>query len=276
VRASPLARRTAAQLGVDLASVRGSGEGGAITQHDVERAATLRGAPAAPAPPPAGDRSAAMRRTIAAAMSRSKREIPHYYLATRVDLSAALRWLEAENLRRPVGERLLPAALLLRAVALALREAPELNGHFVDGGFRPSEEVHLGVAIALRQGGLIAPALHAADRKPLVTLMAELQDLVARTRAGVLRSSELTDATITVTNLGDLGVETLFGVIHPPQVAIVGFGRVREAPWAEAGSLSVRPIVGLTLAADHRVSDGARGARFLAAIDRRLQAPESL
>jgi len=292
VRASPLARRVAAELGVDLTTLLGSGEGGAISRDDVERAAAARAsassatpAPAiapptaqaiAPGPPAGGDRSAAMRRAIAAAMSRSKREIPHYYLATRVDVTAALHWLAAENARRPVTERLLPAALLLRAVALALRETPELNGHWIDGAFRPSEAVHMGVAVALRQGGLIAPALHDADRKPLPQLMAELRDLVARARAGSLRSSELSDTTITVTNLGELGVEMVFGVIHPPQVAIVGFGRVREEPWAADGMLGVRPVVGLTLAADHRVSDGQRGARFLTAIDRQLQSPETL
>jgi len=287
-RASPLARRVAAELGVDLATLIGSGEGGAISREDVERAAAARAPapsvapapgiapPIAPGPPGGPDRSAAMRRAIAAAMSRSKREIPHYYLATRVDLTAALRWLGAENARRPVTERLLPAALLLRAVALALRETPELNGHWIDGAFRPSEAVHIGVAIALRQGGLIAPALHDADRKPLPQLMTELRDLVARARAGSLRSSELSDTTITLTNLGELGVEMVFGVIHPPQVAIVGFGRVREEPWAADGVLGVRPVIGLTLAADHRVSDGHRGGRFLTAIDRRLQSPETL
>ncbi len=288
VRASPLARRLAADLGIDLATLTGTGDGGAIIREDVERAAGGRTpAPGAtPTPliaspissPPTGgsDRSAGMRRAIAAAMSRSKREIPHYYLATRVDLTAALHWLGAENARRPVTERMLPAALLLRAVALALREAPELNGHWIDGEFRPSEAIHIGVAIALRQGGLIAPALHDVDRKPLPQLMDELRDLVARARAGSLRSSELSDATITLTNLGELGVETVFGVIYPPQVAIVGFGRVREEPWAAQGMLGVRPVVGLTLAADHRASDGHRGARFLAAIDRQLQSPETL
>ena len=171
---------------------------------------------------------------------------------------------------------MLPAALLLRAVALALREAPELNGHWVDGALRPSTAVHLGVAIALRGGGLLAPALHDAERLPLPELMAALRDLVQRARSGGLRSSELADATITVTNLGDLGVEQVFGVIYPPQVALVGFGRVSEQPWAVEGALAVRPVVTITLAADHRASDGHRGARLLAAVERLLQAPEAL
>ena len=281
-RASPLAQRVAADLGVDLATVPGTGEGGIVTRADVERAAaSARGAPtagAAPAAAPASaaGRHAAMRQAIAAAMTRSKREIPHYYLATDVDLSGALRWLEAENARRAVAERLLPAAVLLRAVALALREAPELNGHWVDGAFRAGGGVHLGVAISLRGGGLVAPALHDADALSVDALMRGLRDLVQRARTGMLRSSELTDATITVTNLGDQGVRTVFGVIYPPQVALVGIGRITERPWADGGMLGVRPVVTVTLAADHRASDGHRGARFLAALDRLLRDPERL
>jgi pyruvate dehydrogenase E2 component (dihydrolipoamide acetyltransferase) len=283
---SPLARRIAAERGVDVEAIEGTGPGGAVTREDVERAGVLgKGAPAAPAVPAApvraeagraAERALAMRRTIAAAMARSKREIPHYYLGTRIDLSRALGWMEAENLRRPVGERLLPSALLLKATALALREVPELNGFFRDGAFAASDAIHLGVAISLRPAGLVAPAIHDVDRRPLGELMAELRDLVRRTRAGVLRSSELSDATVTVTNLGDQGVETVLGVIHPPQVALVGFGRVGEEAWAEGGMLAARPVVTATLAGDHRVSDGHRGGLFLAALSRLLQAPESL
>lgn len=296
VHATPVARRLAHELGIELTTLHGAGPGGVITRADVERAAATRTlaeqgvsqlqpqakpqarsqAPPAPAAPPPPDRLAGMRRAIAASMARSKRAIPHYYLSARIDLSRALEWLAAENTRRPVADRLLPAALLLRAVALAAREVPEVNGTFEDGAFHPSDAVHLGVAISLRGGGLVAPALQGADQKDLATLMRELSDLVRRTRAGVLRSSELGTATLTVTNLGDLGVDSVFGVIHPPQVAIVGFGRIAEQPWAKQGLLGVHPIVVASLAADHRVSDGHRGARFLAAIDRHLQAPETL
>jgi pyruvate dehydrogenase E2 component (dihydrolipoamide acetyltransferase) len=217
-----------------------------------------------------------MRRAIAAAMARSKREIPHYYLETDLDFGAARAWLEAENLRRPVTGRLLPAALLVRAVALAARETPEVNGHFVDGAFRPAGAVHVGFAIALRGGGLIAPAIHDADQKDPGALMRELRDLVARTRGSGLRGSELTDATITVTSLGERGVERVVPVIYPPQVAIVGFGRVSERPWAAAGRVEVRPVISASLAADHRASDGERGARFLNDLARRLREPAAL
>lgn len=218
-----------------------------------------------------------MRQAIAAAVTRSKREIPHYYLWTHVELSRALRWLEARNADRPMEERILPAALMLKATALALRAVPELNGFWIDGALRPGDGIHPGVAVFLRGGGLVAPAILDADRKDLDTLMSELRDLVQRARAGGgLRGAEMTSATITVTNLGDRGVEGVLGVIYPPQVAIVGFGKIVERPWAEDGMVGVRPVVELTLAADHRASDGHRGSLFLEKIADLLQKPEEL
>lgn len=293
---SPLAMRVAVELGVDLTTVKGTGPDGAITKADVERAA--KAVPIVPVAPPVApvvastearpvsappkpavspvERHAAMRKAIAAAMTRSKREIPHYYLGTRIDISRALAWLQAENLKRPVTERVLYAVLLLKAVTLAVREVPEMNGFWVDGMFKPSDAIHVGVAIALRQGGLIAPAIHDVDKQSLSEIMVSLRDLVKRVRAGVLRSSEIADATITVTSLGEQGVETVFGIIYPPQVALVGFGKVTEQPWAAQGMLGVRPIIAATLAADHRASDGHRGGLFLSAIGRLLQEPEKL
>jgi pyruvate dehydrogenase E2 component (dihydrolipoamide acetyltransferase) len=217
-----------------------------------------------------------MRQTIAAAMTRAKREIPHYYLAHTLDMHRALAWLADANARRPVTERLLYGALLLKAVALAVREVPELNAVWRGERAEPSARVHLGVAISLRGGGLVAPALHDADTAPLDELMRGLRDLVQRARAGGLRSSELSDSTITVTSLGEQGVETVFGIVYPPQVAIVGFGRLAERPWVVDGAVVPRPLVSATLSADHRVSDGHRGGLFLAAVDRLLQAPERL
>lgn len=270
---SPAARRRAVELGVPLTDLAGTGAGGAVTLADVERAA-VRPVPAASAP--AADRAAEMRKVIAAAMARSKREIPHYYLAEPVPMGEALTWLRAHNEAQPVTQRLLPAVLLIKAVALAVREVPEMNGSFVDGGFRPSAAAHVGVAISLRRGGLIAPALHDVGNKPLPQLMAELGDLVQRARAGSLRSSELADPTLTVTNLGDQGVEAVHGVIYPPQVALVGFGRIAERPAVEAGRIVALPMVTASLAADHRVSDGHRGALFLARVRELLQRPQEL
>jgi pyruvate dehydrogenase E2 component (dihydrolipoamide acetyltransferase) len=230
--------------------------------------------PAAPAASDADARRAAMRRAIAAAMARSKREIPHYYLFTTADMSRTLAWIESKNRDRPPAERILPAAVTLRAVARSLRDVPELNGFFMDGEFHGSEHVHLGVAIALRGGGLVAPAIHDAERKSVDEIMRDLRDLVQRARTGGLRSSEMADPTITVTNLGDQGVESVFGVIYPPQVALVGVGRITERPWAKDGLLGVRPTVVLSLAADHRASDGHRGGRFLSAVAARLEDPD--
>jgi pyruvate dehydrogenase E2 component (dihydrolipoamide acetyltransferase) len=292
LRISPLARRAAEQLGVDLSAVSGSGPNGAVTRADVERASSKARAATAvgarsPTPPPIAstpasrvtaptDRQAAMREAIGALMARSKREIPHYYLELPIDMSVPLEWLHEANRSRPVSDRLLASVLLLSAVARAVTEMPEMNGFWIDGAFRPGAGVHLGVAISLRGGGLIAPALHDADQKSLDEIMAGVRDLVQRARTGRLRSSEMSDPTITVTNLGERGVDLVHGVIYPPQVALVGFGGVRERPWAVEGMLGVRPVVTATLAADHRAGDGHAGSRFLTLIDRQLQKPEAL
>ncbi len=284
-RVSPSARQLARQLGVDLAGLTGTGADGAVTRADVEGAVRLRaGSPAGPqqvaaaptAAAAAAARAAEMRRAIAAAMARSKREIPHYYLSETVPMRNALDWLRQANVQRPVTERLLPAVLLLKAVGLAVRDYPEMNGLLVDGVFRPAEAAHIGVAISLRQGGLVAPALHDVGSTDLTDLMAGLADLVKRCRAGSLRSSEMSDPTITVTNLGDQGVEQVFGVIYPPQVALVGFGRIAERAWVEDGRLANMSVLTVSLSADHRVSDGHRGALFLARLRALLQQPESL
>lgn len=275
---SPSARRLARELGVDPATVKGSGHGGAITREDIEQAA--RGAAqvssATIAVPSASDKSTRIRQTIAAAMSRSKREIPHYYLSTTIDMHRALDWLSEQNAKRPVADRVLYGALILKAVALALHEVPELNATWQDGQVMLNRQIHLGVAISLRSGGLIAPAIHSTDRLTLNELMQKMRDLVNRTRAGSLRSSEMSDATITVTNLGEQGVESVYAVIYPPQVAMVGVGKIVERPWCVDSQVVPRRVVTITLAADHRVSDGHRGGIFLAAVDRFLQEPEKL
>ena len=281
VAASPSARKLAAEKGLDIATIHGTGPHGVIQLADVERATQEQQA-AAPVPqPPAAEKAvtdyqAGMRQAIAAAMSRSNREIPHYYLETAIDMSAALHWLEGENLKRSIKERILPVVLLLKAVSRALADVPELNGFWLDGRHQVQEAIHIGFAVSLRQGGLIAPAIHNVNLLSLDELMAAMRDLINRTRAGRLRSSEMTDATLTVTNLGDLGVNTVYGVIYPPQVALVGFGRIAERPWAENGMLGVRRAVTATLSADHRATDGHRGSQFLEALNRHLQTPEDL
>jgi pyruvate dehydrogenase E2 component (dihydrolipoamide acetyltransferase) len=285
---SPVARRTAASLGVDVNAVTGTGPLGSITLTDVEHAAATKhhaepkpAAPAASTEPKsaaqkAAERGAAMRASIAAAMSRSKREIPHYYLADEIILDTATGWLTEQNVNRPITERLLPAVLQLKAVALAAQRFTEFSGFWRDEGYEPHPAVHVGVAISLRGGGLVAPAIHDVAEKKLDELMADLTDLVARARAGSLRSSEMSDPTITVTNLGDKGVDAVFGVIYPPQVAIVGFGRPTQRVVVVDGGIRVATTVQASLAADHRASDGHRGALFLAEINRLLQQPQDL
>jgi pyruvate dehydrogenase E2 component (dihydrolipoamide acetyltransferase) len=209
-------------------------------------------------------------------MARSKREIPHYYLAQTVNLEAALRWLESVNASRSVSDRFLYGVLLLKAVALALRDHKELNGFWRDGAFAPSKTIHIGVAIALRGGGLVAPALKEADRKDLHTLMSEFRGLVQRARTGGLRSSEMSVATITVTSLGEQGVEDVFPVIYPPQVAIVGSGSTTEQPFCVDGEVIPVRVIRGTMAGDHRVSNGQRGALFLRSVQQLLQEPEKL
>nr|WP_321469184.1 dihydrolipoamide acetyltransferase family protein [uncultured Desulfobulbus sp.] len=278
ITVSPAARRLAAQLGVDLSTISASGADGVIHRQDVERA-SQQPAEAARAtspvqPPPSADIN--MRRAIAAAMSRSNREIPHYYLESDIDMSVPLQWLEAENGKKSIRERILPVALLLKAVALGLRDVPELNGYWLDDQLQIKSSIHIGFALGLRKGGLVTPAIHDVDTLPLSQLMEAMTDLIERSRSGRLRGSEMTDATVSVTNLGDRGVKSAFGIIYPPQVALIAFGRIMERPWAEEGHLVLRRCMTVTLAGDHRATDGHTGALYLEALNRHLQQPEAL
>jgi len=275
VRASPAARQLASARGVDLAAISGSGPLGSIVRADVERNV-------AAAASSAGKKRAigldldAMRVAIAAAMARSKREIPHYYLEHQVDVTACEEFLSRTNAGRPPDNRLLMGAIAVKAVAAAARRFPAFNGFYQDGQFRPASAVHTGVAIAIRGGGLAAPAIHDSDKRALDDLMVQMRDLVQRVRAGRIRSSEMADPTITVSSLGERGVETLYGIIYPPQVAIVGFGKVVVRPWIVESNIVPRSVVTITLAADHRVTDGHAGALFLAEIGKLMREPDKL
>ena len=273
VRASPVARRLAAARGIDLAAITGSGPLGAIILYDLERSGVVI------APPVERKRTVgldAMRAAIAAAMARSKREIPHYYLEHQVDVTGCEEFLSRINAGRPPDNRLLMGALLVKSVAFAARRFPAFNGFHQNGEFKPSPRIHTGVAIAIRGGGLAAPAIHDSDQLTVDELMVRMRDLVQRVRAGRIRSSEMADPTITVSSLGERGVEALYGIIYPPQVAIVGFGKIVARPWIVDGSVVARSVVTITLAADHRVSDGHAGALFLAEIGKLLHEPDRL
>jgi len=279
LRITPAARRLAAEKGVDPATLTGSGPDGAIQLADVEAAEAGAAAPkAAPEPPKTtgGFNMDAMRDAIAAAMARSKRDIPHYYMSHRSDLTNAEAFIAERNAGKPPEERILIAALFVKAVAKALKKYKEFNGHYENGVFEQGESAHIGMAINIRGGGLVAPAIHDAQDLDLDAVMEKTRDLVARVRAGRFRAKELSDPTITVSSLGDRGVEAMFPIIYPPQVAIVGIGVPVVRPWVVDDTVVPRSTVTLTLAADHRVSDGHRGGLFLSAIDKNLQEPGKL
>ncbi|ELR71108.1 Dihydrolipoamide acetyltransferase component of pyruvate dehydrogenase complex [Fulvivirga imtechensis AK7] len=287
IRASPLAKRIAAEKGIDISKVRGSGPEGAVIREDIEKAVQEKVTqPHKEIPPPIAEEIAPpsvsvqsytenIRMAVAAAMSRSNREIPHYYLQTKVDMTAALTWLTEANRQRSSKDRLLPAVLLLKAVAKALTDVPDLNGWW-ENGLQRKKDIHIGFVVSLRTGGVIVPAIHHVDEKSPDELMKMLSDIIPRARALKLRSSELADSTITVTSLGEGAVETVYGVIYPPQVALVGFGGITEEPWAENGMVGVRPVMTVTLAADHRATDGNIGNQFLTALKQHLKQPEQL
>lgn len=284
IKVSPLAKRMAESMMVDLTNVKGTGEGGVIHKIDIENyartSATENQQQSLEAPlvsleekEPSAHR---MRRAIASAMSKSNREIPHYYLETDVDMSQSFDWLAKENKMRSVKERMLPIAIQIKAMAKALADVPELNAYWQNDQIQIQESVNIGLAISLRQGGLLVPAINNADLKSLDEIMEDVLDITQRTRSGKIKTSDLISPTITLTNLGDRGIQTVYGVIYPPQVAIVGMGKITDRPWVEQKMLGIRPILTVTLAGDHRATDGHLGARFLDLINDYLQKPETL
>jgi pyruvate dehydrogenase E2 component (dihydrolipoamide acetyltransferase) len=301
---SPVARKRALELGLDWRQLdHGHGPAGAIILQDIETAENTRvqsssqseksiqpekshqpikslqlktvSQPKAiketkPAP------AEMMRQAISANVSRSKREIPHYYLQLDVVLNKALDCLSIHNADLPPSKRVLVNALVYCAIARSLTAFPAFNGFYNDGHYHASEEVHLGNAISLRTGGLIIASIHNAHRLGAIELMDKITDQVTRAREGGLRMSEVQDATVTVSNLGDRGSDSIQSIIFPPQVAIFGIGKPRKMPWIIDDEIVGATIVNISLAADHRVSDGHSGARLLNKINKLLQTPEKL
>ena len=222
------------------------------------------------------DRPARMRRAIAAAMSRSKREIPHFYVATTIDVTALAEQVAARNNTLPPEQRLLPGAAFVKAAALAVREVPEVNAVWRNNAVDLIPDVNVGLAVSLRGGGLVVLTLRDVISHSLVRFSQQIRDLTARARTGRLKASELAGSTLTVTSLGDRGVEAVWGVIYPPQVALVGFGSVSQRPLVVDGMCVARLAVTATLAADHRALDGHRAGLYLRAVADALQQPESL
>lgn len=272
IKVSPLARRIAEENHINLESVAGTGPDGAITKEDVDHeiAKTEKIEPEKISAP-----AVAIRSAIAAAMSKSNREIPHYYLEKKIDFTKALAWLQEANSQRSVKKRLLPVVLLIKATARSLSDFPDLNAIW-ENGLQQKKDINIGFVVSLKTGGIIVPAIHHTNLKSVDEIMETLNDIIPRARAFKLRSSELTDSTITLTSVGENGADAVYGIIYPPQVAIVGFGTISEQPFAEKGMLGIRSVVKVTLAGDHRATDGLIGSRFLAAINNYLQNPESL
>lgn len=266
VRISPAARQRAGQLGLDWRTLGpGSGPEGVLVLADIESLA-----------PVVDDPGLRMRQAIAEVVTRSKREIPHYYLERDIPLARAQDWCSAFNQGKPAEQLVLINALVYCALARALAEFPQFNGFYREGGYQNEPRVHLGNVISLRQGGMVVAAIHDAHLLGAAAMMASLRDQVTRAREGGLRSSEIQEATVTVSNLGERGSDRIQGVIFPPQVALLGIGRVRSAPWVQEQQVVPMTLASFSLAADHRVSDGHDGARLLNRIDKLLQQPETL
>lgn len=290
IKISPLARKMAEENHLDISIIKGTGPEGSIVKVDIETAILKQGKEklikvektetakmeeeeelkkiSSPS-------SEGIRLAVAAAMSKSNREIPHYYLEKRINLSRAMQWLKETNKDRSVAQRLLPVALFIKAIAKALDDVPDLNATW-ENGLQRKNEINVGLVVSLRTGGIMVPSIPSADSKSIDEIMEAVNDIIPRARAFKLRSSEISQSTFTITSLGDGGAEKVFGLIYPPQVGIVGFGEISDQPFAENGMLGIHPVVDVTLAADHRATDGLVGSKFLAALNRYLQNPESL
>ena len=292
VKASPIVRRLAKELQLNLTGIKGSGPQGAILLNDLTALSTAKTKIKEKTNinsdnhKPADIAEQNMRNAIAVAMAKSKHEIPHFYLSLELDLTSAQQWLQHQNQTTPPEKHVLLLALLLKALANALVKYPKLNGFFQDGlshkglpqenNFVQASAIHIGNVISLRQGGLVVPAIHDVDKLSVNELMQSLRDITERSRNGHLRSSELMDATITVTNMGERGADSVFGIIYPPQVAILGFGKVREIAKVVNDNVVVAPVLTVTLSADHRVIDGMLAAKFLNYLSKQIQQPDRL
>jgi pyruvate dehydrogenase E2 component (dihydrolipoamide acetyltransferase) len=272
IKVSPLARRIASDNRIDISKIKGIGEDGVITKDDVEQAIRQQKSTETAKKLPSTE---TIRAAVAAAMSKSNREIPHYYLEKKINITQALVWLKEQNKERKVTSRLLPVVLFIKATAKTLTGFPDLNAVW-ENGLQPKTSINIGFVVSLRTGGIIVPAISNANLKSIDEIMETLNDIIPRARALKLRSSELSDSTITLTSLGEGGADSVFGVIYPPQVAVIGFGSISEQPFAENGMLGIRSVVSVCLAGDHRATDGLTGSRFLSALDTNLQNPETL
>lgn len=284
VKASPLARKVAAQSGVDLRLLQGTGPGGRIVRRDVETAAAAPRPAAAPAPsrpqfviPQRSEAEfedrplSAMRAIIAKRMPLSKAPVPHFYVTSEVSMDRA--WALRAELNGLEGQpKVSVTDMVIKACALALLKNPGVNAQLQGQNLRVFNRAHIGIAVALDEG-LITPVLRDCDVKPLAQIAVEARDLAERARGGKLRAQEFSGATFSVSNLGMYDVEEFSAIINPPEGAILAVGSVLEKPVAESGQLRVGRRMKMTISCDHRVMDGAMGARFLQDVKRLLEEP---
>ena len=302
LRISPVAKRIASEAGLDATAVTGSGPDGRILRRDVEAAiaaaksGTARTAEpsAQPQTPPAAQAPAAppasrpvattgapaaglskIRQAIARRMTLSKQTQPHYYLTLDIDMTAAMKFREQLNASASETQRVSVNDLLVKACAIAIERHPKFNAEFAEAGLKMHDKINIDIGIAL-DDGLIAPAILDCGHKSLGHIATESKDLVARAKSGHLRVDEYSEGNFTITNLGAYGVETLIGIINPPQAAILGVGSVMAQPVVREGQVVVAQVMKIALSADHRVSDGAEGARFIKEIQGLLENPVSL
>lgn len=269
VRISPAAKKLAEENHVDLSQLKGTGSDGEITLKDVQTKIEVK-----------TEKTYSginLREAIAALMAKSKKEIPHYYLHREIQVDTFMNWMDEKNKTLSIDDRLLIPSALMKAIVLALKKFPQLNGYYKNGKFEPSNQVHLGIAFSIKDGGVMAPALLNAETMSLSDFNKAVLSLAERTRKGGLKSRELSDGTMTVTNVGDLGSDKVFGIIFHPQVALVGLGRMRKAAVVDLeNKVTSGFVIDVTLSADHRVSDGLYGARFLNEINKILNDPKML
>lgn len=275
IPASPIARRLAREHGIDLATINGTGPGGRIIEADIT-AAIAQPAPPQPTPDPAtrADLSR-MRQTIANVTSASKREAPHFYVASDIDMTAAM------SLRREINDELPPAArvsvndLIVKASALAIGKHPKFNSFYRGDHLQMNPSVNIGIAIAL-ESGLIIPGIPQCENKTLTQIAAASRDLIDRANHGALQAEEYAGTTYSVSNLGMFDIDSFTAIIFPPHAAILAVGAVKEQPIARNGQLAIAQIMKTTLSVDHRVADGAEAAQFLTEIKRLLEKPVNL
>ena len=273
VLASPIVRKIAKAQQLDLSRIKGSGPNGGIILKDIAQIAPKTRLTE-------GEPLANMRNAIAAAMTKSKQEIPHFYLSVDLPINKAQQWLQQANKDKTPQTHILLIALVLKAVAISLQKYPQLNGFYQKDHFELASEINIANVISLRGGGVVVPALRHVEQLSVPEIMSALRDITRRSRAiergERLRSSELMGATMTITNMGERGVDQVFGIIYPPQVAIIGVGKVKKVPQVRDEKIDIGEQITLCLSADHRVVDGMLAAKFLNSLAKNLQKPEQL